>query len=103
VKKGIGDLYACESNRNVKRFFTINRVSRPLVSNRTLRGSDFSSPGLGPREGHAYLVRDWAIKCPQLWLQSCAAGAPFQAGQPCVVGDVGADVTGRRGPSVVVQ
>jgi hypothetical protein len=61
----------------------IEWVSRPLVSNRTLRGSDFLSPGLGPRKGHAYLVRDRAIKCPQLWLQSCAAGTPFQATQPC--------------------
>jgi hypothetical protein len=26
VKKGIGDLYTCESNRNVKRVFTINTV-----------------------------------------------------------------------------
>jgi hypothetical protein len=26
VKKGIGDLYACESNRNVKRVFTINKL-----------------------------------------------------------------------------
>jgi hypothetical protein len=60
----------------------VERVSRPLVSNRTLRGSNFSSPGLGPREGHAYLVRDRAIKCPQSWLRSCAAGAPFQATQP---------------------
>jgi hypothetical protein len=58
------------------------RVSRPLVSNRTLRGFDFSSPGLGPREGHAYLVRDQAIKFPQSWLQLCTAGAPFQATQP---------------------
>jgi hypothetical protein len=55
----------------------IEWVSRPLVSNRTLRGSHFSSPRLGPREGHAYLVRDRAFKCPQLWLQSCTAGAPF--------------------------
>jgi hypothetical protein len=37
------------------------RVSRPLVSNRALRGFDFSTLGLGPREGHAYLVRDRAI------------------------------------------
>jgi hypothetical protein len=62
------------------------QVSRPLVSNHTLRGSDFSSPGLGPREGHDYSVRDRTIKCPQSWLQSwlqsCAAGAPFQATQP---------------------
>jgi hypothetical protein len=39
----------------------VEQVSRPLVGSRTLRGSYFSSPGLGPREGHAYLVRDWAI------------------------------------------
>jgi hypothetical protein len=58
------------------------RVLRPLVSNRTLRGFDFSSPGLGPREGHAYLVRDRAIKCPQSWLQLCAAAASFQATRP---------------------
>jgi hypothetical protein len=60
------------------------RVSRPPVSNRTLQGSGFSSPGLRPCEGHAYLVRDQAIKCPQLWQQSCAAGAPFQAALPHV-------------------
>jgi hypothetical protein len=59
----------------------VEQVSRLLVSNRTLRGSDFSSPGLGLREGHTYLVRDRAIKCPQLWLQLCAVGAPFQATQ----------------------
>jgi hypothetical protein len=58
------------------------RVSRPLVCNRTLRGFDFSSPRLGAREGHAYLVRDQTIKCPQSWLQLRAAGAPFQVTQP---------------------
>jgi hypothetical protein len=42
----------------------VKQVSRPLVSNRTLRGSYLSSPGLGPREGHAYLVRDRAISMP---------------------------------------
>jgi hypothetical protein len=57
------------------------RFSRPLVSNRTLRGYDLSSPGLGPHEGHAYLVRDRAIKCTQSWLQLCATGAPFQVMQ----------------------
>jgi hypothetical protein len=57
------------------------RVSRPLVSNRTLRGFEFSSPRLGPREGHAYLVRDRAIKRPQSWLQLCVVGAPFQVTQ----------------------
>jgi hypothetical protein len=60
----------------------VERVSRPLVGNRTLRGSEFSSPRLGPRKGHTYLVRDRAIKCPQSWLQLRAAGAPFQAMQP---------------------
>jgi hypothetical protein len=58
------------------------RVSSPLMSNRTLRGSGFSSLGLGPHEGHAHLVREWDIKCPQLWPCSCAAGAPFQATLP---------------------
>jgi hypothetical protein len=62
----------------------VERVSRPLVSNYTLRGSNFPSPGLGPLEGHAYLVRDRAIKCPRLWLQSCVASASFHATQPRV-------------------
>jgi hypothetical protein len=60
----------------------IVQVSGPLVGNLTLRGSNFSSPGLGPRGGHAYLVRDQTIKCPQSWLHLRAAGAPFQATQP---------------------
>jgi hypothetical protein len=60
----------------------IEQVLRAPVSNRTRRGSGFSSPELGPREGHAYLVRDRAIKCPQSWLRSCVASAPFQATQP---------------------
>jgi hypothetical protein len=37
------------------------RASRPLVGNRTLRESGFSSMGLGPLEGHPYSVRDRAI------------------------------------------
>jgi hypothetical protein len=36
-------------------------ASRPLVGNRTLRGSGFLSLMLGPLEGHPYLVRDRAI------------------------------------------
>jgi hypothetical protein len=36
-------------------------AQRPLVGNRTLRGLDFSIPGLGPLESHAYLVRDRTI------------------------------------------
>jgi hypothetical protein len=34
----------------------------PLTSNRTLRGSDFSSPWLGPCGGYPYSVRNRAIK-----------------------------------------
>jgi hypothetical protein len=37
------------------------RVSRPLVGNRTLRGSGLSSPWLGPRDGYTYLVRNRVI------------------------------------------
>jgi hypothetical protein len=36
----------------------------PQISNRTLRGSDFSSPWLGPCGGYPYLVRNRAIKWP---------------------------------------
>jgi hypothetical protein len=37
------------------------RALRPLVGNRTLRGSSFSSLVLGPLEGRPYFVRDRAI------------------------------------------
>jgi hypothetical protein len=57
------------------------RVSRPLVGNRTLRESGFSSLGLGPLEGHPYWVRDRAINA-QSQPQPRAAGAPFQAPRP---------------------
>jgi hypothetical protein len=53
------------------------RASRPLVGNRTLRGSDFSSPGLGLREGHAYLVRDWAILMPTVLTAVVRCGRAF--------------------------
>jgi hypothetical protein len=43
----------------------IGRISSPLVSNHTLRGSDFSSPELGTREGHAYFVRVLTVKIRQ--------------------------------------
>jgi hypothetical protein len=62
--------------------FHIEQISRPLVSNRTLRESSFSSLGLGPLEGHPYWVRDRAIKYAQSRPQSRAAGAPFQVMQP---------------------
>jgi hypothetical protein len=74
----------------------VERVSRPLVSNRTLRGFDFSSPGLRPREGHAYLVRDKAIKCPRFVAVVVRRGRAFSGdATACVVGDVGG---GRDGP-----
>jgi hypothetical protein len=44
------------------------RDLRPLVSNRTLRRSGFSSPWLMPRGGYPYSVRNRAIKWPQSWL-----------------------------------
>jgi hypothetical protein len=37
------------------------RASRPLVSNRTLRGSGFLSLGLGLLEGRPYSIRDQTI------------------------------------------
>jgi hypothetical protein len=57
-------------------------VSRLLVSNRTLRGSDSTSTVLGPFEGFAYAVRSQAVLMPTAWPWSCTAGAPFQATQP---------------------
>jgi hypothetical protein len=39
-------------------------VLRPLVSNRTLRGSDFTSTVHGPFEGFAYAVRSQAVLMP---------------------------------------
>jgi hypothetical protein len=39
----------------------------PLISNRTLRGSDFSNPWLGTRGGCPYSVRNRAIKWTQSW------------------------------------
>jgi hypothetical protein len=42
----------------------VRRVSRPLVGNRTLRGSDFSSAVLRLFEGFAYTVRSQAVLMP---------------------------------------
>jgi hypothetical protein len=50
----------CRSRAPVASVFA-ERVSRPLVSNRTLRGLGFSSLVLGPLEGRPYSVRDQAI------------------------------------------
>jgi hypothetical protein len=66
------------------------RTSRPLVGNRTLRGRIFSSPGLGPREGHAYLVRDRAILIPTVLTAVVRCGRAFLGDAATrVVGDVG--------------
>jgi hypothetical protein len=68
----------------------VEPVSRPLVSNRTLRGSYFSSPGLGLREGHAYLVRDRAILMPTVVAVVVHCGCAFSGDTATrVVGDVG--------------
>jgi hypothetical protein len=42
----------------------VERASRPLVSNRTLRGSDFTSTVLRPFEGFAYTVRSQVVLIP---------------------------------------
>jgi hypothetical protein len=66
------------------------RVSRPLVSNRTLRGSGFSSFGLGPRGGHTYYVRDRAVLLPTVVAAIVRRGCAFSGGAAaCIVGDVG--------------
>jgi hypothetical protein len=64
----------------------VEQVSRPLVGSRTL----FSSPGLGPREGHAYLVGDRAILMPTNVAVVVRCGRAFSGGAAArVVGDVG--------------
>jgi hypothetical protein len=66
------------------------RASRPLVVNRTHRGSDFLSPGLGPREDHAYLVRDRAILMTTVMVVDVRCGRAFSGDAAArVVGVVG--------------
>jgi hypothetical protein len=68
----------------------IERVLGPLVGNRTLRGSDFSSPGLGPCGGHTYLVRDQAVLMPTVVAAVVRRGRAFLGDATArVVGDVG--------------
>jgi hypothetical protein len=68
----------------------VEQVSRPLVSIRTLRGSYFSSPRIGPREGHTYLVRDRAILMPTNVVVVVRCGRAFSGDTAArVVGDVG--------------
>jgi hypothetical protein len=67
----------------------VEQVSRPLVSNHTLRGSYFSSLGLGPCEGHAYLVRDQAILMPTNVAMVVRCGRAFSGDAAArIVGDV---------------
>jgi hypothetical protein len=66
------------------------RASRPLVSNRTLRGSDFASTALGPFEGFAYAVRSQAVLMPTVAAVVVRCGRAFLGDAAArVVGDVG--------------
>jgi hypothetical protein len=68
----------------------VERVSRPLVSNRTLRGSDFTSTVLGPFEGFAYEVRSQAVLMPTVVAVVVHCGRAFSGDAAVhVVGDVG--------------
>jgi hypothetical protein len=66
------------------------RASRPPVSNRTLRGSDFASTALGPFEGFAYAVRSHAVLMPTVVAVDVRCGHTFSGNAAArVVGDVG--------------
>jgi hypothetical protein len=66
------------------------RASRPLVSNRTLRGSDFASTALRPFEGFAYAVRSQAVLMPIVVAVVVHCGRAFSGNAAArVVGDVG--------------
>jgi hypothetical protein len=68
----------------------VERVSRPLVSNRTLRGSNFTSTVLGPFEGFAYAVRSHAILMPTVVAVVVRCGRTFSGDAAArVVGNVG--------------
>jgi hypothetical protein len=68
----------------------VERVSRPLVSNRTLRGSDFTSIVLGPFEGFAYVVRSQAVLMPSVMVVVVRCGRAFSGDAAVrVVVDVG--------------
>jgi hypothetical protein len=67
--------------------------SGPLVGNRTLRGSGFSSFGLVPCGGHPYSVRDQAVLMPTVMAAVVHRGRAFSGDATSrVVGVVG----GRR-------
>jgi hypothetical protein len=66
------------------------RALRPLVGNRTLRGSDFSSTAPGPFEGLAYVVRSQAVLMPTVVVVVVCCGRAFSGDAAAhVVGDVG--------------
>jgi hypothetical protein len=68
----------------------VEQVSRPLVGNCTLRGLDFSSPGLGLFEGFTYAVRSQAVLVPTLVSVVVRCGRAFSGDAAVrVVGDVG--------------
>jgi hypothetical protein len=68
----------------------VEQVSRPLVSNRTLRGSDFTSTVLGPFEGFAYTVRSQAILMPTVVVVVVRCGRAFSDDAAAhVVGNMG--------------
>jgi hypothetical protein len=74
----------------------VEQVSSPLVSNRTLRGSYFSSPRLGPFEGLAHMVRSQVVSMPTVVAAVVRCRRTFSGGVATrVVGDVGG---GRDGP-----
>jgi hypothetical protein len=52
-------------------------VSGPLVGNRILRGSDFSSLGLRLCGGHTYLVRDQVVLMPTVVAAVVRRGRAF--------------------------
>jgi hypothetical protein len=64
-------------------------------------GQIFSSLRLGPFDGLAYVVRSQAVLMPTVVAAVVHRGRTF-SGSPAArrVGDVGADVTSRRGLSV---
>jgi hypothetical protein len=80
------------------------RASRPLVSNRTLRGSNFISTVLELLEGFAYVVRSQALLMPTVVAVVVRCGRAFSGDAAArVVGVVGADVTARCGSSVTAS
>jgi hypothetical protein len=75
----------------------VERVSRALVSNGTLRVSDFSSTGLGLREHHAYLGKGSGHLIPTVVATVVRRGRAFSGDATTrVVGVVGG---GCDGPS----